>query len=105
MNRLATIAIALALAGPALADGVRGPPGPPPGPPPLEAYPTPLPAQSCIMTAIQLAYQTGRRELAYVGGEHCLAAGHRGFVMPYGYYGPYVPPQGLIPPGWFIPRY
>lgn len=102
---LAILTVALALFGrPARGDGLRGPPGPPPqyavrpqGPPP------PIPSSSCTMTAIQLAYQTGRRELAYLGAEHCIAAGERGVVLPYGYYGPYVPPRGFIPPGWVVP--
>ena len=55
------------------------------------------------MTAIQLGYQTGRRELAYVATEACIAAGERGVVLPYGYYGPYVPPRYFIPPGWVRP--
>lgn len=109
---LAILTVALALFGrPARGDGLRGPPGPPPqyqaGP--QRGYvaqpqgPPPIPSSSCTMTAIQLAYQTGRRELAYLGAEHCIAAGERGVVLPYGYYGPYVPPRGFIPPGWVVP--
>ena len=108
MIRLATLAIALSLTVPALADGLpRPPPGPPPGPPPQLAPawngPLPAPSQSCMMTALQLGYQTGRREVAYAATEACMAAGSRGAILPYGFYGPYVPPQGIIPPGWLIP--
>ena len=50
------------------------------------------------MTALQLGYQTGRREVAYAATEACIAfAGARGVVLPYGYYGPYVP-SGWVPP-------
>ena len=67
------------------------------GLPPPQAYPLPPPSviqgQSCVMTAIQLGYQTGRREVAYAATEACIAAGERGVVLPYGYYGPYVPPR------------
>lgn len=95
----AILIFALALFGrPARGDGMRGPPGPPPqamrGPAP--------PPSSCTLTAIQLAYQTGRRDLAYLGAEACIAAGERGVTLPYGYYGPFVPPQ-YFPPGWVIP--
>jgi hypothetical protein len=55
------------------------------------------------MTALQLGYLTGRRELAYSGTEACMVfAGSRGAVLPYGYYGPYVP-SGWIPNGWVLP--
>jgi hypothetical protein len=93
----------------ARADGMRGPPGPPPqaqnGNPGLYPQPVPLqrPGRSCLMTALQLGYQTGRNELAYAGMEACaIFAGSRGFGLPYGYYGPYVPP-GWVPPGWVYP--
>ena len=50
-----------------------------------------------------VGYLTGRREIAYSGTEACMYfAGSRGAVLPYGYYGPYVP-SGWIPPGWVLP--
>jgi hypothetical protein len=83
-----------ALALPARADGLPGAgvyPAPPQGSP------------SCLMTALQLGYLTGRREVAYANTEACMAfAGSRGAVLPYGYYGPYVP-SGWVPPGWALP--
>ena len=78
----AIMMIALALLNqPARADGL---------PPPRQAYPLPpQPSQSCLMTALQLGYLTGSA------------------VLPYGYYGPYVPsgwaPSGWVPPGWALP--
>lgn len=95
---------------PAAADGERRPP---PGPPPQAQngnpglYPQRVPLQqggpSCLMTAVQMGYLTGRRELAYVNAEACaIFAGSRGFGLPYGYHGPYVPP-GWVPPGWAVP--
>jgi len=88
---------------PARADGFRN------GPPPVMRpglYPVPVarPASpSCIQSAIQLGYLTGRREIAYSGTEACMFfAGSRGAVLPYGFYGPYVP-AGWVPPGWVIP--
>jgi hypothetical protein len=95
----ATAALLAALV-PALADGLLMPP--------RQAYPVPVPAQgspsqSCLMTALQLGYLTGRRELAYSATEACMVfAGSRGAVLPYGYYGPYVP-SGWVPPGWALP--
>jgi hypothetical protein len=102
-------AISLALAGaimvvglallnrPARADGL---------PPPPQAYPLPpppQPSQSCLMTALQLGYLTGRREVAYSATEACLLfTRSRGVLLPYGYYGPYVP-SGWVPPGWVVP--
>ena len=78
---------------PARADGL---------PPPPQAYPPPQPSQSCLMTALQLGYQTGRREVAYAATEACMMfTRSRGAVLPYGYYGPYVP--GWVPPGWVLP--
>jgi hypothetical protein len=48
-------------------------------------------------------YLTGRREVAYANTEACMYfAGSRGAVLPYGYYGPYVP-SGWVPPGWVLP--
>jgi hypothetical protein len=93
---LAAIMVA-ALALPARADGL---------PPQAGLYPVPVGPQaspSCMMTALQLGYLTGRREIAYSGTEACMYfAGSRGAVLPYGYYGPYVP-SGWIPPGWVLP--
>jgi len=65
--------------------------------------PLPQPSQSCLMTALQLGYLTGRREVAYSATEACLLfTRSRGAVLPYGYYGPYVP-SGWVPPGWVLP--
>ena len=100
MRRLImTAAAVLATLGPVLADGLLVPPR-------TGLYPQPVPPQgspSCLMTALQLGYLTGRRELAYSATEACMAfAGSRGAVLPYGYYGPYVP-SGWVPPGWALP--
>jgi hypothetical protein len=86
----ASAAIILALFGqPAHCDGLPLPPRLPP---------SPQPSQSCLMTALQMGYLTGRREVAYANIEACIAfTGARGVVLPYGYYGPYVPP------GWVLP--
>jgi hypothetical protein len=83
MRRLITTAAAvLATLDPVLADGLRARPAPA-GPPP------PQPSRSCLMTALQLGYLTGRREVAYSATEACLAfTRSRGVVLPYGYYGP-----------------
>jgi hypothetical protein len=99
MRRLIiTAAAVLATLGPVLADGLLVPPH--------QAYPLPpppQPSQSCLMTALQLGYLTGRREVAYSATEACMYfAGSRGAVLPYGYYGPYVP-SGWVPPGWALP--
>ena len=80
---------------PARADGL---------PPPPQAYPPSQPSQSCLMTALQLGYQTGRREVAYAATEACLLfTRSRGAHLPYGYYGPYVPSGYFVPPGWVLP--
>ena len=56
------------------------------------------------MTALQLGYLTGRREVAYANTEACLLfTRSRGAVLPYGYYGPYVPSGYWVPPGWVLP--
>ena len=94
MRRLImTAAAVLATLGPVLADGLLVPPP--------QAYPLPpppQPSQSCLMTALQMGYLTGRREVAYANTEACIAfTRSRGVVLPYGYDGPYVPP------GW-VPR-
>ena len=61
MRRLIiTAAAVLATLGPVLADGLPVPPH--------QAYPLPpppQPSQSCLMTALQMGYLTGRREVAY----------------------------------------
>ena len=72
------------------------------GLPPPQALPPPQPSQSCLMTALQMGYLTGRREVAYANTEACIAfTRSRGVVLPYdapryypppGYYGP--PPYG-----------
>ena len=74
------------------------------GLPPRQALPPPQPSQSCLMNALQLGYQTGRREVAYAATEACLMfTRERGVVLPYGYYGPYVPSGYWVPPGWVLP--
>ena len=88
MRRLIiTAAAVLATLGPVLADG--------PLVPPHQAYPLPpppQPSQSCMMSALQMGYLTGRREVAYANSEACMMfTRSRGAVLPYGYYGPYVP--------------
>jgi hypothetical protein len=97
-SKMRTISLALAimvLALPAHADGLNG------GVYPMLVGPQGSP--SCLMNALQLGYQTGRREVAYAATEACmLFAGSRGAVLPYGYYGPYVP-SGWVPPGWALP--
>jgi hypothetical protein len=73
--------------------------------PPRAVLPPPQPSQSCLMTALQMGYLTGRREVAYANTEACmLFRGSRGVVLPYGYYGPYVPSDYFVPPGWLLPR-
>jgi hypothetical protein len=84
--------------------------GPPPPPPQgfrpglyPEAVPRPQGSPGCLQTAQQLGYLTGRRELAYSATEACMYfTGARGVVMPYGFYGPYVP-SGWTPYGWALP--
>ena len=92
---------------PARADGGAPPPAyqVPPNPQ-AGVYPQVVPLRggpSCLMTALQLGYQTGRREVAYAATEACmLFTGARGVQLPYGYYGPFVSPHWQ-PPGWAIP--
>ena len=99
--------ISLALAGAIMVVGLAplNRPAPADGlPPPPQAYPPPQPSQSCLMTALQLGYQTGRREVAYAATEACLLfTRSRGAHLPYGYYGPYVPSGYFVPPGWVLP--
>jgi hypothetical protein len=94
MRLIMTTAAVLATLGPVLADGLRAP---------HPAYPPPpQPSQSCLMTALQMGYLTGRREVAYANTEACMMfTRSRGAVLPYGYYGPYVP--GWVPPNWLLP--
>jgi hypothetical protein len=74
------------------------------GLPPPQALPPPQPSQSCLTNALQLGYQTGRREVAYAATEACLMfTRSRGAVLPYAYTGPYVPPAWFAPPGWVLP--
>jgi hypothetical protein len=91
MRRLIIMSAAAMLAtlGPVLADGLPLPPH--------QAYPPqPQPSQSCLMTALQMGYLTGRREVAYANTEACLLfTRSRGVMLPYDqprYYGP--PPYG-----------
>jgi hypothetical protein len=104
MRRIISLAALMvaALALPARADGLNAPPTPPRA----GLYPQPVGPQgspSCLMTALQMGYLTGRREVAYANTEACMYfAGSRGAVLPYGYYGPYVP-SGWVPPGWVLP--
>ena len=67
---------------------------------PRPAYPPPpQPSQSCLMTALQMGYLTGRREVAYANTEACIAfTRSRGVVLPYD--APrYYPPPGYGAPG------
>jgi hypothetical protein len=101
MRRLMiTAATILATLGPVLADGLLVPPR-------TGLYPQPVPqpgSPSCLMTALQMGYLTGRREVAYANTEACLLfTRSRGAVLPYGYYGPYVPSGYFVPPGWLLP--
>ena len=94
MRRLImTAAAVLATLGPVLADG--------PLVPPHQAYPLPpppQPSQSCLMTALQMGYRTGRREVAYANTEACIAfTRSRGVVLPYEW-PRYYPPAGYGPP-------
>ena len=84
---LIAVALAVAVAVPGHADGLLVPPpyiGPPP---PVQGPPT----QSCIETAIQLAYQTGSARVGNAAAEACR------------YYAPVRFPQQPPPPplgGW-----
>jgi hypothetical protein len=89
----------------ARADGMLLPPPPPPvayGPPPQPLYslPTPgfqgPPSQSCIETAIQLAYQTGSRQVGNAAAEACRYYAPVNF--PYARNRYYGPPLGWQPP-------
>jgi hypothetical protein len=95
MRRLiVTAAAVLATLGPVPADGLLVPPHQayPPLPPP------PQPSQSCLMTALQMGYLTGRREVAYANTEACIAfTRSRGVVLPYEW-PRYYPPAGYGPP-------
>jgi hypothetical protein len=74
------------------------------GLPPPQVLPPPQPSQSCLMTALQMGYLTGQREVAYANTEACMMfTRSRGAVLPYGYYGPYVPSGYFVPPGWVLP--
>jgi hypothetical protein len=54
------------------------------GLPPPRALPLPQPSQSCLMTALQMGYLTGRREVAYANTEACLMfTRERGVQLPY----------------------
>ena len=98
MRRLTiTAATVLATLGPVLANG--------PLVPPHQAYPVPppqQPSQSCLMTALQFGYLTGRREIAYANTEACIAFTRlRGVVLPYEWprYYPHAE-YGPPPPYW-----
>jgi|KBSMisStaDraftv2_1062788.scaffolds.fasta_scaffold00032_116 hypothetical protein len=107
----AALAIAIALMWYAMvtrahADGLLVPPPPPPAygygppPPPLYSLPTPgfqgPPSQSCIETAIQLAYQTGSRQVGNAAAEACRYFAPVNF--PYARNRYYGPPLGWQPP-------
>jgi hypothetical protein len=99
-----TLAVAISLVWFAMmnrahADGLLVPPPPPPvvyGPPPpvrpLWSLPVPgvqgPPSQSCIETAIQLAYQTGSRNVGNQAAEACRFYAPVQFPQPGRYYGP-----------------
>jgi hypothetical protein len=58
----------------------------------------PQPSQSCLMTALQMGYLTGRREVAYANTEACLPfTRSRGVMLPYDQ-PRYYPPPGYGPP-------
>jgi hypothetical protein len=97
MRRLIMTAVAvLATLDPVLADGLRARPAPA-GPLP------PQPSQSCLMTALQMGYLTGRREVAYANTEACLAfTRSRGVMLPYDQ-PRYYPPPGYGPPPMYGP--
>jgi hypothetical protein len=63
VRRISLALVIMVVALPARADGL-----------PPQAYPPPPPqgSPSCLMTALQLGYLTGRREFAYSGTEACL---------------------------------
>ena len=73
---MAIIAAMYAMMGPARGDGMR----------------QVMPSQSCLMTALQLGYQTGRPDVAHAATEACLAFTHeRGAILPYRYPRYYLP--------------
>lgn len=86
----------------ARADGLLMPPPPAYGPPPPTLYslPTPgfqgPPSQSCLETAIQLAYQTGSRQVGNAAAEACRYFAPVSF--PYARNRYYGPPLGWQPP-------
>jgi hypothetical protein len=98
MRLIMTTAAVLATLGPVLADGLLVPPH--------QAYPLPpppQPSQSCLMTALQMGYLTGRREVAYANTEACLAfTRSRGVMLPYDQ-PRYYPPPGYGPPPMYGP--
>ena len=56
--------------------------------------PPPVASESCLMTALQLGYQTGRPDVAHAATEACLAfTQERGAILPYAY------------PRYYAPRY
>ena len=77
------------------------------GLPPPQAFPLPQPPQpskSCLMTALQMGYLTGRREVAYANIEACIAfTRSRGVVLPYEW-PRYYPPAGYGPPSPYLER-
>jgi hypothetical protein len=85
----AVVAVVFTLFGhPARGDGL------PPPPPPSAR-----PSQSCLLTALQMGYLTGRREVAYANTEACLMfTRERGAWLPYGYPPP-PPAYYRLPPG------
>ena len=104
----AALAVAIALMWCAIlskahADGLLVPPPPPgyyqPPPPPLYSLPTQgvqgPPTQSCVETAIQLAYQTGSRQVGNAAAAACRYYAPVQFPRPDRYYGP--------PLGWQQP--
>jgi hypothetical protein len=93
MRRLIiTAAAVLATLGPVLADGLRARPAP-------AGLLPPQPSQSCLMTALQMGYLTGRREVAYANTEACIAfTRSRGVMLPYAYPRYYGPPYYGPPP-------
>jgi hypothetical protein len=92
----AVILVWVAMLNQARADGLPLPPPPVAyGPPPVAySLPTPghqgPPSQSCVETAIQLAYQTGSRNVGNAAVEACryYAPVHFPYADPRRYYGP-----------------
>ena len=91
-------ALAIAVVVPAHADGLLVPPPPAPLPYTLP-YVQGAPSQSCLMTAIQLGYQTGNRYVANAAAAACRR--YAPVVFPRKPWGPLL--GAPIPPGFEPP--